>query len=118
MTVNRRPKQFSDFAGCWPCRQAAARSQGGSAVHRDYNLVACNRPPAEVEDRQRPCEPGKVIMTSHRLHVVGRGVVVASVLLCPAVFAQTPDPQKLLAEADRLAWLTNWHDALPIYAEV
>jgi hypothetical protein len=23
-----------------------------------------------------------------------------------------------LAEADRLAWLTNWYDALPIYAEV
>ena len=23
-----------------------------------------------------------------------------------------------LAEADRLAWLTNWYDALPIYTEV
>lgn len=56
-------------------------------------------------------------MKCHRLHVVG-GVVVVSVLLCPAAFAQTADAQKLLAEADRLAWLTNWYNALPIYAEV
>jgi CHAT domain-containing protein len=28
------------------------------------------------------------------------------------------DVRSRLAEADRLAWLTNWYDALPIYAEV
>jgi CHAT domain-containing protein len=28
------------------------------------------------------------------------------------------DLDKRLQEADRLAWLTNWYDALPIYAEV
>jgi len=56
-------------------------------------------------------------MTCHRLHVVGRVVVVVSVLLCPAAFAQTPDPQKLLAEADRLAWLRVWTRAEPLYAK-
>jgi len=56
-------------------------------------------------------------MTCHRLHVVGRVVVVVAVLMCRAAFAQTPDPQKLLAEADRLAWLRLWTRAEPLYAK-
>src|SRR4051812_10511909 len=28
------------------------------------------------------------------------------------------DSEKRLKEADHLAWLTNWYDALPLYADV
>jgi hypothetical protein len=58
-------------------------------------------------------------MTCHRVRLVGCvGIVAVAVLLSSAAFAQTPAPPKRLAEADRLAWLTNWYDALPIYTEV
>ena len=37
---------------------------------------------------------------------------LANAQVPPAAF------DKRIQEADRLAWLTNWYDALPIYAEV
>src|SRR2546425_13125981 len=41
-----------------------------------------------------------------------------AVVLSFASFAQaSPDIDKRLLEADRLAWLTDWYSALPIYAE-
>ena len=58
-------------------------------------------------------------MAWHRVRLVARvGVVAAAILLPSSALAQTPDHHALLAEADRLAWLTNWYDALPIYTEV
>jgi hypothetical protein len=33
------------------------------------------------------------------------------------LFAGDPDPQKLLAEGERLAWLKNWRKAEPVFAE-
>src|SRR5687768_11744243 len=72
-----------------------------------------------VENGRRPCEPGKGTMTCHRVRLAGCvGIAAVAVFLSSFGFAQTPDPGKPLAEADRLAWLTNWYDALPIYAEV
>jgi CHAT domain-containing protein/Tfp pilus assembly protein PilF len=45
-------------------------------------------------------------------------LVVAAASLCHATFAQnTPDPDKLLQDADRLAWLKNWTRAEPLYAD-
>lgn len=45
--------------------------------------------------------------------------VLAFVLLCTAFVRAAPaDLEKRLREADRLAWLTDWYTALPIYAEV
>ena len=44
-----------------------------------------------------------------------------AVLAVVAVFSAGAAPQefgKQLQEADRLAWLTNWYDAHPIYAEI
>ena len=39
--------------------------------------------------------------------------------LCLASLARAaPEFEGRLQEADRLAWLTNWYDALPIYTEV
>src|SRR5678816_737556 len=32
--------------------------------------------------------------------------------------SQTTELQRLLVEADRLAWLTDWYKAMPLYAEV
>ncbi|MGH8056797.1 MAG: hypothetical protein ACREOH_06105, partial [Candidatus Entotheonellia bacterium] len=42
-------------------------------------------------------------------------VFVASVANAQVPAAAFDNP---IREADRLAWLTNWYDALPIYAEV
>src|SRR6266849_10901936 len=45
-------------------------------------------------------------------------LVVAVASLCHATFAQnTPDPNKLLQDADRLAWLKNWTRAEPLYSD-
>src|ERR1700693_5306838 len=45
-------------------------------------------------------------------------LVVAAASLCHATFAQnTPDLDKLLQDADRLAWLKNWTRAEPLYAD-
>src|SRR5580704_12676978 len=45
-------------------------------------------------------------------------LVVAAASFCHATFAQnTPDPDKLLQDADRLAWLKNWTRAEPLYAD-
>lgn len=44
--------------------------------------------------------------------------VMLSVSLRHAAFAQMPpDPEKLLEQADRLAWLRVWTNAAPLYAE-
>ena len=52
---------------------------------------------------------------------MGKRVVLSfALLLLIAAHAQLAhtDFNKRLEEADRLAWLTNWYDALPIYAQV
>src|SRR5918999_3500588 len=56
-------------------------------------------------------------MTCDRFHVVGIVGTLLAALLCPPVVAQTSDPQKLIAEADRLAWLRVWTRAEPLYAK-
>ena len=56
-------------------------------------------------------------MTCDRFHLVGIVGTVLAVLLCPRIVAQTSDPHKLLAEADRLAWLRVWTRAEPLYAK-
>lgn len=57
-------------------------------------------------------------MTCGRLHLVGSVGTLLAALLCslPAV-AQDSDPHKLIAEADRLAWLRVWTRAEPLYAK-
>jgi CHAT domain-containing protein/Tfp pilus assembly protein PilF len=55
-------------------------------------------------------------MTCGRLHLVGIvGMLLALLQYSPAV-AQVSEPHKLLAEADRLAWLRVWTRAEPLYA--
>src|SRR5580704_7715828 len=45
-------------------------------------------------------------------------LVVAAATVCHPTSAQnTPDPGKLLQDADRLAWLKNWTRAEPLYAD-
>ena len=56
-------------------------------------------------------------MTCGRFHVVGTVGVVLALFVCSPAFAQGKDPHKLLAEADRLAWLRVWTRAEPLYAE-
>jgi pimeloyl-ACP methyl ester carboxylesterase len=80
-------------------------------------LCLASGPDTVVEDQRRPCEPGKGIMTCDRFHVVGNVGVVLAFVLCSPAFAQVTDSQKLLAEADRLAWLRVWTRAEPIYAQ-
>jgi CHAT domain-containing protein/tetratricopeptide (TPR) repeat protein len=56
-------------------------------------------------------------MTCDRLHLVSIvGTLLALLQWSPAV-AQVPDAHKLLAEADRLAWLRVWTRAEPLYAQ-
>jgi CHAT domain-containing protein/tetratricopeptide (TPR) repeat protein len=56
-------------------------------------------------------------MTCDRLHLVSIvGTLLAVLQYSPAV-AQVADPHKLLAEADRLAWLRVWTRAEPLYAK-
>ncbi|MEO8502138.1 MAG: CHAT domain-containing protein, partial [Vicinamibacteria bacterium] len=46
------------------------------------------------------------------------GLILFGVLLCQPAHAQdTPDPTKLVEQADRLAWLRAWTRAVPLYAE-
>jgi len=56
-------------------------------------------------------------MAYDRFHVVGNVGVVLAILLCSPARAQDTDPHKLLAEADRLAWLRVWTRAEPLYAD-
>jgi hypothetical protein len=56
-------------------------------------------------------------MTFDRFHVVGNVGVVLAFVLCSPALAQVTDPHKLLAEADRLAWLRVWTRAEPLYAK-
>ena len=56
-------------------------------------------------------------MTCDRFHLVGIVGTLLAALLCPPVVAQTSDPHKLIAEADRLAWLRVWTRAEPLYAK-
>jgi hypothetical protein len=52
------------------------------------------------------------------LSFVRRAGFVLLVVFCQSVGAQqAPDPHKLIAEADRLAWLRAWSRAMPLYAE-
>src|SRR5919106_840454 len=56
-------------------------------------------------------------MTCDRFHLVGIvGTLLALLQYSPAV-AQVSEPHKLLAEADRLAWLRVWTRAAPLYAK-
>jgi CHAT domain-containing protein len=56
-------------------------------------------------------------MTCGRLHLVSIvGTLLAFLQYSPAV-AQVSDAHKLLAEADRLAWLRVWTRAEPLYAK-
>ena len=56
-------------------------------------------------------------MTCGRLHLVSIvGTLFALLQYSPAV-AQVSDAHKLLAEADRLAWLRVWTRAEPLYAK-
>lgn len=56
-------------------------------------------------------------MTCGRFHLVGIvGTLLALLQYSPAV-AQVSEPHKLLAEADRLAWLRVWTRAEPLYAK-
>src|SRR5919107_4208159 len=56
-------------------------------------------------------------MTCDRFHLVGIvGTLLTASLYLPVV-AQTSDPHKLIAEADRLAWLRVWTRAEPLYAQ-
>src|SRR3954471_20528253 len=55
-------------------------------------------------------------MTCGRFHVVGIMGTLLVFLLCHSSVAQVSEPQKLLAEADRLAWLRVWTRAEPLYA--
>ena len=56
-------------------------------------------------------------MTCDRLHLVGIVGTLLAVLQCPPAVAQVSDAHKLLAEADRLAWLRVWTRAEPLYAK-
>ena len=56
-------------------------------------------------------------MACGRFHVVGTVAVLLALLLCGRAFAQNTDAHKLLAEADRLAWLRVWTRAEPLYAQ-
>ena len=56
-------------------------------------------------------------MTCDRLHLVGIVGTLLALLQCTPAVAQVSDPHKLLAEADRLAWLRVWTRAEPLYAK-
>jgi CHAT domain-containing protein len=56
-------------------------------------------------------------MTCDHLHLVGIVGTLLALLQCPPAVAQASDPHKLIAEADRLAWLRVWTRAEPLYAK-
>jgi CHAT domain-containing protein/predicted negative regulator of RcsB-dependent stress response len=56
-------------------------------------------------------------MTCVRLHLVSIVGTLLALLQCTPAVAQVADPHKLLAEADRLAWLRVWTRAEPLYAK-
>src|SRR5689334_2752413 len=56
-------------------------------------------------------------MACGRVHLVGIVGTFIALLQCPHAVAQVPDPQKLLAEADRLAWLRAWTRAEPLFEQ-
>src|SRR5436190_20471999 len=45
------------------------------------------------------------------------GLVLATVFVCSPAFAQSNDPQSLVAEGERLAWLRAWTKAEPLFSE-
>lgn len=45
------------------------------------------------------------------------GFVLTAVLVCSPAFAQTDDPQSLVAEGERLVWLRAWTKAEPLFRE-
>ena len=56
-------------------------------------------------------------MACDSFHLVGNVGVVLAFVLCSPALAQVTDPHKLLAEAERLAWLRVWTRAEPLYAQ-
>jgi CHAT domain-containing protein/tetratricopeptide (TPR) repeat protein len=56
-------------------------------------------------------------MTCGPLHLVSIVGTLLALLQCTPAVAQVADPHKLLAEADRLAWLRVWTRAEPLYAK-
>ena len=58
-------------------------------------------------------------MATHRSILVRRlGLALLAAILCQPTFAQTnADPEKLIEQAERLAWLKAWTRAEPLYAE-
>ena len=57
-------------------------------------------------------------MACVRVYMVRRiGLGLAVVLLSCSVSAQVSDPERLVAEGDRLAWLRAWTKAEPLYSE-
>ncbi|HWI17207.1 MAG TPA: CHAT domain-containing protein [Vicinamibacterales bacterium] len=56
-------------------------------------------------------------MTCDRYHLVSIVGTLLALLQCTPAVAQVADAHKLLAEADRLAWLRVWTRAEPLYAK-
>src|SRR5881628_3673161 len=54
-------------------------------------------------------------MTCDRVHLVGSVAVFVFLVLGFPAIAQESDPHKLLAEAERLAWLRAWTKAEPLF---
>jgi CHAT domain-containing protein/tetratricopeptide (TPR) repeat protein len=80
-----------------------------------------------TEPSRSECDPRRRWLPRNRLvprrrtprfgHVAA-AILLAIVCLPPAVRAQdTDDPQRLLAQAEQLAWMKAWAKAEPIYAE-
>src|SRR5690606_4581580 len=56
-------------------------------------------------------------MTCDHRHLVSIVGTLLALLQCLPAVAQVADPHKLLAEADRLAWLRVWTRAEPLFAK-
>src|ERR671916_685334 len=56
-------------------------------------------------------------MTCGRFYLVSIVGTLLAWLQCSPAVAQVSEPHKLLAEADRLAWLRVWTRAEPLYAK-
>ena len=48
---------------------------------------------------------------------IGVGLFLAAVFLGSPAFAQTVDPQSLIAEGERLVWLRAWTKAEPLFSQ-
>jgi CHAT domain-containing protein len=80
-----------------------------------------------TEPSRSECDPRRRWLPRHRLvprrrtpraGYVAAAILLATVCLPPAVRAQdADDPQRLLAQAEQLAWMKAWTRAEPLYAE-